>query len=82
MWRDTGRKVRFFGFDGRLAIFLLFFGVHISYFTLGLVCLAMGGFYALEYKGYSMPNALRKIGVLIIGKSRPAVHWWRRRRLW
>lgn len=82
MWRDTGRRVRFFGFDGRLTIFLVIFAVHISYFTLGLAIFAMGVFYVLEYKGYSLSNALRKIGVLIVGKSRPAVHWWRRRRLW
>lgn len=82
MWRDTGRKIRFFIFDGRLTIFLFIFAFHISYFTLGMAVFAMIFFYLLEYKGYSLSNASRKLGVMVVGKSRPAVHWWRRRRLW
>lgn len=80
-WNATGKQVRFFIFDGRLAIFVLIWAFHFSYYTAGAAGLAMLFFYALEYKGYNIPNALRKGSVLIAGKKRNGVHWWRFNRL-
>lgn len=79
MWRDTGRRVRFFTMDAYLAWFFMFLIFIPSFITLGAVLFAMIFFYALEYFGYSMPNAIRKIFVIVVGKKRRARQWWRTR---
>lgn len=81
MWRDSGRQVRFFILDGRLTIFVLLFFFHISYVTAVLAVIAMLFFYALEYKGYTIPNAMRAFSVFLSGKKRKGVHWWRKNKL-
>lgn len=76
-WRDTGRQVKVGPLDGRLMIFvvllLLFPGMILFFLTLS----AMAFFYVLEYMGYTLPNAYRKLSALISGKKRNGVHYWR-----
>lgn len=80
-WRDTGRQVRFMGVvDGRAAFLLMLMIYHISWWTFSL---AIGGIIVLvllERKGYTIPNALRRLRVLLIGPVRPADTGTRRSR--
>lgn len=80
-WRDTGRQVRFLGIvDGRAAAFLIIMIYHISWWTFALAVLGVAVLVILERKGYSIPNALRRLRVLLLGPSRPADTGTRRSR--
>lgn len=76
-WRETGRQVKVGPLDGRLMIFVVILPMFPSMYLLMLTIAAMLFFYALEYVGYTMPNALRKIHTVIAGKKRAAIHYWR-----
>lgn len=76
-WRESGRQVKVGPLDGRLMIFIVIFFLSPSFFLLYLAIAAMLFFYALEYMGYTLPNALRKLGVLCSGKRKNGVHYWR-----
>lgn len=72
-WYNTGRPFRFFGVDGRIVFLLALCMYHPRLWTLG-VALATGAVLMfLEYKGYTIPNALRRLRVLLMGRRRPAV---------
>lgn len=77
MWRETGRPYRIFGIDGRAIFPVLIFLVHFSMFTLFLGIGGVLAFALLEHKKYTVPNARRRAGVLLIGKRRAARAWWR-----
>ncbi len=82
-WRDSGHSVRFGTLDGRLAIFLFATIFHMTYVTIAITCTAAVLFWYLEqYKGYNVPNALRKLNVLIAGNKRVGIHWWRVNKFW
>jgi len=76
-WRETGRQVKVGPLDARLMIFVLLLALFPSMFLLGLVVAAILFFYVLEYIGYTMANAIRKMHLLIAGKKRSAIHYWR-----
>ncbi len=76
-WRDTGRQVKVGPLDGRLIIFFVLFFLFPSFIMLYLVLAAMVFFYGLQYMGYTMPNAIRKLKILISGKHKKGVHYWR-----
>lgn len=76
-WRETGRQVKVGPLDGRLMIFIVIFFLSPSMFLLYLAIAAMIFFYALDYMGYTLPNALRKMSVLAGGKKKNGVHYWR-----
>lgn len=66
--------------DGRAAFLLMLMIYHISWWTFSL---AVGGIIVLvllERKGYTIPNALRRLRVLLIGPLRPADTGTRRSR--
>ena len=72
-WRDTGRHVRFLGVvDGRAAILLMLMIYHISWWTLGVAIFGMICLVLLERKGYSIPNGLRRLRILMGGPYRPS----------
>ena len=77
-WRDSGRQVKVGPLDGRLMLFIVLLMLFPGYTVLALTLLAMAFFYGLDYIGYTLPNAFRKIMVLIAGKSRDGIHYWRR----
>jgi len=79
-WRESGRTVKFFFVDGRAMFFLLIMLYHFSLFTFGLGIFALVFLAILENYGYNIPNALRKLRIIIFGKSRPAVIGRRRGR--
>lgn len=76
-WRETGRQVKVGPLDGRLMLFFVLWLLFPSFMLLGIAFLAMLFFYGLEYIGYTLPNAVRKAMVLIAGKKRNGVHYWR-----
>ncbi len=76
-WRESGRQVKVGPLDGRLMIFVVLLALFPSKILLFITIAAMLFFYALEYIGYTMPNALRKMHSLIAGKKRNGVHYWR-----
>ena len=76
-WRESGRQVRFGPLDGRLSVFLVLVLLFPGKILFLLSIVAMIFFYYLEYKGYTLPNAYRKIKVEIAGKKRNGVHYWR-----
>ena len=73
-WRESGRQVRFGPLDGRLSVFLVLVLLFPGKILFLLSIVAMIFFYYLEYKGYTLPNAYRKIKVEIAGKKRNGVH--------
>lgn len=76
-WRETGRQVKVGPLDGRLMIFVILLLLFPGMILLGLTISAMVFFYVLEYMGYTLPNAYRKLSALISGKKRNGVHYWR-----
>lgn len=68
LWRDTGKTVRFLGVDGRVAFGFVLVLLHISLWTLGLSLLLVVIFGLLERFDYTLPNAARKLRVMIGGR--------------
>lgn len=79
-WRESGRTVKVGPLDGRLMIFLIIFIMNPSYFLFGLSIVAILFFYALDYMGYTLPNALRKFSVILGGRKKNGVHYWRKKK--
>lgn len=81
MWRETGRTAKVFMVDARAMISLAAFMVHISWMTFYFVIATLLFFFILNQFGYTLPNALRRVRVLLLfGKTRPAIPFWRRQR--
>lgn len=69
-WRDSGRVVKFFKVDGRVAIGLVIWIIHWSWVTFSLAVGLMIFFGILERFDYTLPNAARKLRILLIGKKK------------
>lgn len=80
-WRNTMKPVRFFIFDARAGFFVILLLVHARLWTLSLLITVLSVFYILERKGLSFAAALRAMRVWILGPTRPAWIWTRRRKL-
>lgn len=76
-WRESGRQVKVGPLDGRLMLFVVLFFLFPSKILLSITLAIIAFFYLIEYKGYTFPNALRYGKVLIAGKKRNGVHYWR-----
>ena len=76
-WRETGRHIKIGPLDGRLIIFIVLWLLFPSKFLFILIILAITFFYGLEYIGYTLPNAIRRFKVLVSGKHKNGVHYWR-----
>lgn len=79
-YRDTGRQVKVGPLDGRLMLFLVFLIAFPSLKALYACLVALAFFWLLDYKGYTLPNAFRRISVAIAGKKRYAIHYWRQKK--
>lgn len=77
VWRESGRQVRFGPLDGRLSVFIVIIMLFPSKYMLAVLLAVMVFFYYLEYIGYTLPNAFRKIKMEISGKKKNGVHYWR-----
>lgn len=71
-WYNSGRRVRFLGIDGRGAILLIVMIYYMSWWTFGLAIVGIASLIMLERRGYSIPNAVRKMRVFLTGPSRLA----------
>lgn len=80
VYRETGRQVKVGPLDGRLMLFLVFLVVFPSMKALYVCIFALVFFWILDYKGYTLPNARRRISVAIAGKKRYATHYWRQKK--
>lgn len=79
MWRETGRTPKFFVVDARIMFVIIPFLLHISLWTLYLMISAIIFFFILAQVGYTVPNAWRRLRVLLLfGKTRYAVPFWKR----
>ena len=72
-WRDSGRRLTFFGVDGRVTGFLILVLYHPRLWTFGLMLLCVCVLIFLERKGYNLPNAMRKVRVFLTGNKKAAV---------
>ncbi len=70
-WRDTARPVRFMTVDARASFPFLLFLMHMRMWTLMFALTVILVFFLLERRGLSMPVALRRFRVLILGNHRP-----------
>lgn len=73
MWRETGRTLTFLGIDGRAMFLLLLVLYRPRLWTLAVAIFGMTALIMLERKGYTLPNATRKLRVFFVGPVRPAV---------
>ncbi len=71
-WRNSQRVPRFFIFDARIFFVLLFFMVHIAYWTLALAVISIIIFVILERVGLTFEASLRAMRAWILGQDRPA----------
>ncbi len=76
-WRDSARQIKIGPLDARLIIFFVLWMVNPNKPLLILAAIALTFFYILDYMGYTLPNAIRKIKVIISGKRKVGTHEWR-----
>lgn len=72
-WRDTGRSMRFGPVDARILGLVMIWMYHWRLWTFVLGMVGVLILAAIEWKGYTLPNALRRMSVFIMGTHRPAV---------
>ncbi|MBQ7609227.1 MAG: IcmT/TraK family protein [Desulfovibrionaceae bacterium] len=70
-WRDSGRQVRFFGFDARIVFAFCFWGFHMCWESFVLSLLWAAFFVAIELFGMRPMAALRSVRTLVFGGRRP-----------
>jgi intracellular multiplication protein IcmT len=66
--------VRFFVLDGRAALFLLIFFVHMSWWTALIAVLATLVFGFAHYLRWPLPMVWRRVRRFLAGRVRPARH--------
>lgn len=76
-WRDAARIPRFYFMDAYAAIPLLFFFLHISFFTFFVSIGFMVFFITLEKFKFTLPVFFRWLKATIAGPARTARPWWR-----
>jgi hypothetical protein len=79
-WRDSQKIPRFFMFDARVFLVLLFVLLHIKVWTLIMAAIVMTIFWILEQRGLTFEAALRALRAWILGHNRPATSRRQRRR--
>lgn len=72
LWANLGRTVRLGPIDGRAMFFILLAVYHWALWTLVLAIVGIAVLFWVERLGYNIPNLVRRLGVLIVGKVRPA----------
>jgi intracellular multiplication protein IcmT len=79
-WRNTMRPVRFFNMDARavLPFCILIFYARLVMLVIAIMVAVI--FVLVEKFGLTLPAALRKLRMLIVGVNRPALKLFRHRR--
>ena len=81
MWRYTAKPVQLAILDARACIPLLAVVVYWSWPTLYVAVIGTLFFGVISWAGLTVPAALRLARRWVVGRVRPAVPAWRRRRL-
>lgn len=76
-WRDSAYSARFFFVDARAAFPLLFFLMHIRWWTFALAIIAMLFFALLERYGFSVIVFSRWFRNFLAGAYKSATPWWK-----
>ena len=71
-WRDTFRNPRFFIMDGRIALLILIFILHITFWTFLLVVTTATVLWYFERKGVGPDDIFRFVRAGIVGRRRTA----------
>lgn len=69
-WRNTGLPVKIGPVDARALAFILLFLFHIRLWTFLLCVFIIAVLSIVEYKGYTLPNALRTASSSLLGPKR------------
>ena len=80
MWRDTMLVVRLGPFDARVLITSVLWLGHMRWWTFTVAVVGALVFAALEWLGLSLPALVRTLRRLVVGRTRPAVPYRRKRR--
>ncbi len=80
MWRNTMLPVRLYIVDARALLPAGIFFLHWSWLTFYIALVGIAFFAVLEWCGLTPPIAWRIIRRWIIGRRRPAIPAWKRRR--
>jgi len=81
MWRYTSLPVRVFVLDARACIPVLAFVVYWRWTTLYIAIIGVVFFTVIRWFGLTVPAVIRLVRRWLVGRTRPAVPAWRRRRL-
>jgi len=76
-WRDSARVTRFFMIDSAASFPLLFFLVHISWWT--LICAVLGTiFFSLIARfGFTVPVFFRWLRLVVAGPRKSTIPIWK-----
>jgi len=80
-WRNTMKPAKFFFLDAMAMFPWVIVLVYARTTTVAFAILVTTIFWMVEKKGYTVTAALRALRVFIIGNNRPAIYWYRRRKL-
>ncbi len=80
MWRDTMLPVRLGPFDGRVLVTSVIWLAHMRWLTFYVALAGALVFSALEWLGLSLPALVRTLRRLVVGRTRPAVPYRKKRR--
>ena len=72
LWCNLGRTVRLGPLDGRATIFILLAVYNWAIWTLVLAVVMTIVLFLVERQGYTIPNLVRRMSVMIMGRHRPA----------
>lgn len=81
MWRNTAQPVRIVMLDARACLPVLCFCVYWSWFTFYIAVTGVAFFSLISFMGLTLPAMWRLTRRLLVGRTRPAVPVWNRRRL-
>ena len=80
MWRNTMQPVRLYVVDARVLIPVMVFVLRWRLSTLYIAGAGIAVFTVLEWCGLTFPAAIRTVRRLAVGRQRPAVPSWKKRR--
>jgi len=80
MWRNTMLPIRIYVADARALIPVMLVLVHIRMWTFYLAIAGIAVFAVLEWFGLTFPAAIRTLRRWIVGRRRPAIPTWKKRR--
>ena len=81
MWRDSGAPTRVLYLDGRACLAVLPAVIYWSWTTLYGAVFGVVFFTVISWFGLTVPALFRLLRRWLVGRLRPAVPVWRRRRL-